>query len=81
MSRKAQEDNDDDSSSSSLSLRSSICPARYDVFAGLDVDHHSISATFADHARLMKSLRLPYGAAQLLNYVRKAIFQDTTNLI
>jgi len=24
-------------------------PRDYDVFAGLDVDHHSIAATFTDH--------------------------------
>lgn len=43
-------------------------PRDYDVFAGLDVDHHSIAATFTDHDRLMQSLRLSYSAAQLLNY-------------
>jgi hypothetical protein len=47
-----------------------LIPREYEVFGGLDVDHHSISATFADHGRLMKSLRLPYSAPQLLNYVR-----------
>ena len=41
-------------------------PRDYDVFAGLDVDHHSIAATFTDHQRLMKSRRLPCGARQLL---------------
>jgi transposase len=46
-------------------------PRDYDVFAGLDVDHHSIAATFTDHDRLMQSLRLSYSAPQLLNYVRK----------
>jgi hypothetical protein len=46
-------------------------PRDYDVFAGLDVDHHSIAATFTDHDRLMRSLRLSYSAAQLLSYVRK----------
>ena len=46
-------------------------PREYDVFAGLDVDHHSIAATFTDHQRLMRSLRLPYSARQLLNYVGK----------
>lgn len=46
-------------------------PRDYDVFGGLDVDHHSIAATFSDHDGLMQSLRLPYSAAQLLNYVRK----------
>lgn len=46
-------------------------PRDYDVFAGLDVDHHSISATFTDHQRLRQSLRLPHNARRLLNYVRK----------
>jgi hypothetical protein len=46
-------------------------PREYEVFAGLDVDHHSIAGTFTDHDRLMQSLRLPYSAPQLLNYVRK----------
>ena len=46
-------------------------PRDYDVFAGLDVDHHSIVTTFTDHQRLMQSLRLPYSAQQLLNYVGK----------
>jgi len=51
-------------------------PRDYDVFAGLDVDNHSIAATFTDHQRLMQSLRLPYSAGQLLNYVRKHIPQQ-----
>ncbi len=46
-------------------------PRDYDVFAGLDVDHHSIAATFTDHDRLLQSLQLSYSAAQLLNYVQK----------
>ena len=46
-------------------------PRDYDLFGGLDVDHHSIAATFTDHQRLRQSLRLPYSAPQLLNYVRK----------
>ena len=48
-----------------------IVPREYEVFGGLDVDHHSIVATFADHGKLMQSLRLPYSARQLLNYVGK----------
>jgi transposase len=43
----------------------------YDVFGGLDVDRRSLAATFADHDGLMRSLRLPYSASQLLSYVRK----------
>jgi len=49
-------------------------PREYQVFAGLDVDKvdkHSIAATFCNHEGLMQSLRLPYSAPQLLNYVRK----------
>ena len=46
-------------------------PREYEVFAGLDVDHHSIAVTFTDHGRLRQSLRLPYSAPQLLNYVQK----------
>jgi hypothetical protein len=46
-------------------------PRDYDVFAGLEVDHHSIAATFTDHDRLMRSLRLAYSATQLLQFVRK----------
>ena len=48
-----------------------IIPREYEVFGGLDVDHHSIAVTFTDHQKLMRSLRLPYSARQLLNYVGK----------
>jgi transposase len=46
-------------------------PRDYQIFAGLDVDKHSIAVTFCNHEGLMQSLRLPYSASQLLNYVRK----------
>ena len=46
-------------------------PRDYDVFAGLDVDHHSIAATLTDHGRLLQSLRLSHSAAPVLNYVGK----------
>ena len=46
-------------------------PGNYDVFAGLDVDKKSMAVIFTDHQQLRQSLRLPYSAAQLLNYVRK----------
>ena len=46
-------------------------PRDYEIFAGLDVDKHRIAATFCNHEALLRSLRLPYSAAQLLNYVRK----------
>lgn len=55
-----------------VSVQSQIfVPRDYQVFAGLDVDKHSIAVTFCNHEGLLRSLRLPYSAAQLLNYVRK----------
>lgn len=56
---------------SSRSQLLKIVPRDYEVFGGLDADHHSIAATFADHGKLLQSLRLPYSASQLLNYVCK----------
>lgn len=50
---------------------SSITPAQFDIFAGLDVDKKSMATTFTDHGTLLKSLRLPHSAKQLLNYVDK----------
>ena len=46
-------------------------PRDYDVFAGLDVDKKSISATFTDHQGFLKSLNMPYKVDHLVNYVRK----------
>jgi transposase len=46
-------------------------PRDYDIFAGLDVDKRSISVTFADHQRLLKSLRMPYSVEHLVKHVRK----------
>jgi transposase len=46
-------------------------PRNYDVFAGLDVDKTSIAATFAAHDGTIKSMRIPYDADNLLNYVGK----------
>ena len=63
-----------------VSAQSELCsfrPRDYDVFAGLDVDHHSIAATFTNHNRLLQSLRLSYSAPQLLNYVRKHFPEET----
>jgi hypothetical protein len=50
-------------------------PRNYDVFAALDVDKKSMAVMFTDHQQLMQSLRLPYSAEQLLNYVRKHFAQ------
>ena len=46
-------------------------PRDYEIFAGLDVDKQSIAVTFADHEKLVRSLRLPYSSEQLVSYVRK----------
>jgi transposase len=46
-------------------------PRDYQIFAGLDVDKHSIAVTFCNHEGLLRSLSLPYSAPQLLSYVRK----------
>ena len=46
-------------------------PRDYQIFAGLDVDKHSIAVTFCNHEGLLRSLRLPYSAPQLLRYVRR----------
>jgi transposase len=44
-------------------------PRNFDVFVGLDVDKTSIAATFTDHDMSVRSLRIPYDADNLLNYV------------
>jgi transposase len=48
-----------------------INPHDYDLFAGLDVDKRSIAATFVDHGKLMKSLKMPYDPGSLLSYTKK----------
>ena len=46
-------------------------PREYDVFAGLDVDKRSMSATFASHAGVIRSVRMPYSVEGLVTHVRK----------
>jgi transposase len=46
-------------------------PRDYDLFVGLDVDQRSMAITFSDHGTMQKSLKLPYSARQLLNYIEK----------
>jgi transposase len=50
---------------------SRFVPRDYDIFAGLDVSKKSMAVVFIDHAGWERSLRMPYNAAPLLNYVRK----------
>jgi len=46
-------------------------PLDFDVFAGLDVDGSGISVTYLNHQGFIRSLRIPYSADNLVNYVRK----------
>ena len=48
-----------------------IVPRDYDIFIGLDVDKKKMAITCVDHGSLQKSLSLPYGGRQLLNYTAK----------
>lgn len=52
-------------------LSRSFIPGRYDLFAGLDVDKRSMAVSFLDQQGNLRSLRMPYGAKPLLNYVHK----------
>lgn len=52
-------------------LATTVIPQDYDIFAGLDVDKRNISVTFVSHQKMIKSLRIPYSAEHLINYVRK----------
>lgn len=52
-------------------LDNGLIPNKYDVFGGLDVDKTSISVTFVDHEELVKSMRIPYSAENLISYVDK----------
>jgi transposase len=45
-------------------------PRNYDVFCGMDVDKHSISATFLNHSGEMKSIKTEYSAQNLLKYAQ-----------
>lgn len=38
---------------------SAFIPREYQIFAGLDVDKHSIAVTFCNQEELLRSLRLP----------------------
>ena len=45
-------------------------PSDYDIFSGLDVDKKSIAATFTSHEGLLKSVKMPYKAEDLINHIR-----------
>lgn len=46
-------------------------PSTYEIFAGLDVDARSISVSFGESERVIRSLRIPYDPDALLAYARK----------
>lgn len=46
-------------------------PADYEIFAGLDVDKHSMSVTFAAPEGVLRSMRMPAQPEPLLGYVRR----------
>lgn len=48
-----------------------IRPGDYDIFAGLDVDKTSISATFVDTEGLIKSMRIPHSCENLVSYTER----------
>lgn len=49
----------------------SIQPLKYDLFAGLDVDKHSIAITVRDHSDFVRSLKMPNEGQKL-----KSFFQN-----
>jgi hypothetical protein len=53
-----------------------IVPREYEVFGGLDVDHHSIAVTFADHGRLMHRCGYPI-VRRSYSIMCANIFRDT----
>lgn len=52
-------------------LNHALVSCHYDIFAGLDVDKTSISVTFMNHQKVIRSMRIPYSAEHLLSYIRK----------
>ncbi len=48
-----------------------VVPQEYEVFAGLDVDKRSMAVTFANHAGVLRSVRMPYNVEGLVTHVRK----------
>ncbi len=48
-----------------------FCPADYEIFAGLDVDQHSMSVTFATPEGGLRSMRMPAQPEPLLGYVHR----------
>jgi len=49
----------------------SICPRDFDLFAGLDVDKHSVATTVLKHEALVKSMKMPYDPNAFVQYLAK----------
>jgi len=47
-----------------------IKPMEFDLFCGMDVDKKSISITFVSHDGFVRSMKIPYDSANLIQYVR-----------
>ncbi len=43
-------------------------PQKYDLFFGLDVDKHSVAIVILDHAKEIRSLKMPDNGRMLINY-------------
>ena len=48
-----------------------IKPMEFDLFCGMDVDKKSISITFVSHEGFVRSMKIPYDSANLIQYVRR----------
>jgi len=48
-----------------------IKPMEFDLFCGMDVDKKSISITFVSHDGFVRSMKIPYDSANLIQYVRR----------
>jgi len=49
----------------------SICPRDFALFAGLDVDKHSLAVTVMNHEALVKSMKMPYDPEAFGQYLAK----------
>ncbi len=57
-----------------------VKPLEFDLFCGMDVDKKSISVTFVSHEGFVKSLKIPYDSANLIQYVRQALSGQTDRI-
>ena len=48
-----------------------VKPLEFDLFCGMDVDKKSISVTFVSHDGFVRSMKIPYDSANLIQYVQR----------